>query len=249
MRCHTFSDVSELRAAVHFRSADDSVTADDLPAGLPIYPAYIDGRYANVQAIRKAHAKALVPTITVNGADPADIVDQENGDATPATAAHWTLGRIHAGKHPTEYFSVSALRANLVALHALGVGPGDVSFWTAHYTSVEHICNAKDCWAQYGWGALPFVPHIVGTQYDDKGAHGEHYDRSVFLPHWPGVDPAAPKPPKPAPRSFTTEETQGLEATTSFLAGIGAHTDPLDAAAAKLTTELIAAAKAAKAVK
>lgn len=185
------------RAAAHYRAADDSVTATDLPAGLPIYPAYVDGRYANAGQVRRAHPHALVPTITVNGRDPANVVDQENGDATPSTAAAWVKRRIRRGEHPTEYFSVASLLANLRELHARGIGPGDVSFWTAHYTGVPHICDKK-CWAPYGWGPLPFEPHIVGTQYDDKGAHGEHYDRSLFLTYWPGVDPA-PRHHKPAP--------------------------------------------------
>lgn len=178
-----------MRHAAHFRSGDDSVTAADLPHGVEIYPAYVDGLYANVKAVRKRFPHALVPTITVNGQNKADIVDQENGDATPAGAA----AAVKAGRVHTIYCSVSQIAANATALHKLGLGP-NIPIWTAHYTGKPHICTEKTCWEQYGW-RLPFKPLIVGTQYDDKGPKGEHYDRSLFVDYWPGVDPK----PKPAP--------------------------------------------------
>lgn len=178
-----------MREAAHTRSGADSVTAGDLPHGAAIYPAYVDGLYANVKAVRKRFPHALVPTITVNGTHKADIVDQENGDATPAGAA----AAVKAGRVHTIYCSVSQIAVNAAALHMRGLGP-NVPIWTAHYTGDPHICTEKDCWGQYGW-RLPFKPLIIGTQYDDKGPHGEHYDRSLFVDYWPGVDPK----PKPAP--------------------------------------------------
>lgn len=224
------------RAAVKVRFGADSVTTADLPGDAAIYPAYVDGRYANVEAVRKRFPRALVPTITVTGREKADVVDQERGDATAPQAAAAVKGGIVS----SIYCSVSELPAVCHALHALGIGP-KVPIWTAHYTGTAHICTEKACWGRYG--ALPFTPLIIGTQYDDKGPHGQHYDRSEFVAYWPGVDP------KPAHRSFTADETKGVEAAIAFFGGIAAHDVPLGKKAAELTHTLIEAARAAHAVK
>lgn len=183
-----------------YRIMTDSTTAADNPANVALVAGYTDGRYANLTALRKRYPHATIVTITVFGQGDADVVDRETGDASAATAAGWALGRAHAGAHPTIYLSVSQLRPVMLACQHVGLGAGDVSFWTAHYTGQSHMCSAN-CWKPYG--ALPFTPNIVATQYDDKGPQGQHYDRSLVAAYWPGVDPA------PAPARDGTKLSAG----------------------------------------
>lgn len=173
------------RALLRFMT--DSTTAADNPSSGTIVAGYVDGLYANVPALHKRYPHGTVVTITVNGRDDADVVDQENGDASPVTAAVWVRSQRKDGKHPTVYCSVAELRAVIAAMHAIGLCPDDASFWTAHYGTGAHMCTAARCWAQYG--ELAFTPRIVATQYDDKGPKGQHYDRSEVAAYWPGIDP------------------------------------------------------------
>lgn len=155
------------------RTAYDSVTPANLPAGGAIYPAYANGNYTNQAEVESRFPGVPVPGIDVLDAGIGIILDVESGDATPQSAPHWVVERRAAGVNPTVYCSESIWQTVINAFNAAGVP--QPNYWVAAYP---------------GGGA--FVPGgAVAHQYEDTGP----YDISVVLDYWPGVDPV----PNPLP--------------------------------------------------
>jgi hypothetical protein len=183
----------------------DSTSAHDVPADGDIYPAYVDGAFANYAAMRKRFPHKIVPRITVNGSTlDAEIIDRENGDASAATAARWAYNKHKRGEVGTIYVSESAWAECKAECAKLGLKNGtDVVYWIAWY-------------ADSGSAAIP--AGAIGRQFkspDGAGASVEkgHYDVSHFRAHWPGVDPE----PKPAvkvapPKNAPTAESKATDA-------------------------------------
>ena len=72
----------------------DSISVEDLPAGLPAYAGYVDGKWPTFGAVcRRFYPRAHCVSITVEGGN-ARICDCEAGDLTVRDAAKWTCARI-----------------------------------------------------------------------------------------------------------------------------------------------------------
>lgn len=180
-----------MTARIHIAYDDTSIGL--IPADAQWIGVYIDGRYVNVDAVRKAFPNAVVFTITALGAPGADFCDCESGDLTPAQAVTWVLSELKAGRTPGIYASVSTMIVVLGLLARVGVGRGQVILWTAHYTGVPHICSPSSC-AYPGFDAT-----ADGTQFTDT-ADGRSLDESEVTDRFLRIKPPAPKPkPKPAP--------------------------------------------------
>jgi len=182
------------------RTMQDSVNAHALLAGADLYAGYVDGRYANVAAIRARFPHTRVVSITVlGGHTEADVVDIETGDCTPTSGAEWALWRHRNGHHPTLYCNTSTRPAVEAACKHLGLElHRDYEVWEAHYDNVA---------------ALP--AGAVAKQYRDHGPHGENVDMSVVADHWPGVDP----PLAPLPAWYH----RGLDVRRPFMHGPDVH--------------------------
>jgi hypothetical protein len=154
----------------------DSVTVKDIPQNARMVAGYVDGLYANVPALHTRFPNATVVTITVFGARGAHVIDCEPGDATPSTAAAWAKSEIDAGRKPTIYCMASQWTAVKLAVAKVGV-TGKVSYWIANYDNHPLI-----------------PPGAVAKQYANPPTSGGHYDLSVVVDYWPGVDPE-PSPP------------------------------------------------------
>ena len=147
----------------------DSVTVDCLPADATMIASYRDGRYANEAEVRRRFPDALVVTITVRGQSDADVIDCEQGDATPEEAAAWARRQLAKGKTPTIYCSVSSWGQVRQAVAAAGI-TGQVCYWIAHYDND------------------PTLPAgAVAKQYRNDVA--ANLDTSSVASYWPGVDP------------------------------------------------------------
>lgn len=144
----------------------DSVTAADIPADAPMVAGYANGIYAWSQADweRFATPRKVLITVTAdyNGAD---VLDVENGDATPADCNAWIHARQNAGYWaPTIYCEASAVPAVRQACAGL-----TYALWVAHYTGTPHQ-----------------EPSAVATQYADPATSGGHYDLSLVADDgWP----------------------------------------------------------------
>jgi hypothetical protein len=161
----------------------DSVTSADIPPGYPLVAYYVDGLYAWTVADRRRHQASRQVGIAVawQTAD-AQVLDVENGDATPEQAVGWSQTRRAMGHQPVIYCNQSTLAAVEAAFHAKSVGLP--AFWIALWDGVA---------------SLP--PQWLAKQYANPTITGGHYDLSVVSDgYWEGVDPAPPAPaPAPAP--------------------------------------------------
>jgi hypothetical protein len=163
----------------------DSVTVADLPPDGDGYLGYVDGPYRNYEAVRARFPGRPVASVTVTGTSDANVCDCETGDLTPSQAAGWAKRQLAAGKLPTIYCNASTWPAVKQAVATAGLTPrmGD------RYLIAEYP----------GPGAKPdpTIPAgAIGHQYlgSPEGGSPGHYDVSVVVEYWPGVDPVPPKP-------------------------------------------------------
>lgn len=175
----------------------DAVTASHIPAGAALVAGYVNGKYANIPALRARFPRAVIVGISVSASANAGVVlDVERGDATAAQAPAWVKMRRRAGFDPTVYCSASVLADVVAAFRHADVDQ-------------PHYWIAK-------WDNNPSIPAgAVAKQYENTPG----YDISSVAAHWPGVDPA-PAPPKPAPPAHTTTY-KVVEGDT--LSGIAVH--------------------------
>lgn len=170
----------------------DSVTPADLPAGADAYAGYVNGRYANVAAIRERFPRAHLLSIAVTVGADADCLDVEPGDATIPEAPAWVRRQQSRGvSRPVVYISASQAAALEHALSGAGIPRGSYRLWTAHYDAGKHFCGPRTC----GFG----VSQADGTQWFNSDAKG--YDESVLADNFFGAVP----PPRPAPGTSPTE--------------------------------------------
>ncbi len=155
-----------------------------LPAGLGITAGYVTGSgsvpwsaeqwAAHPDAIRIDQSPQDTPAD-----ETADVLDYENGAATLADVAPWSLAARAAWaraarpgqRHPAIYASSSNLTAvcnALAAAHVTGVG-----LWVADWT------NSRDAAAALLEASSGPYP-VIGVQYASKG----EYDADVFLLDW-----------------------------------------------------------------
>ena len=159
---------------------------------------YVNGLYAWTQAEWDLfpHAKHVTISITAS-ANAGDVLDVENGDATPAQTEGWIRMRKSAGYYrPTIYCSRS-----VIPEVRQGTGPyilgRDYDIWAADWTGSPHEVTA------------PGSPSATccATQYEST----EEYDVSaVYDSGWPHRTQSAPQPQPTKPPA----EPTGLRATS-----------------------------------
>lgn len=159
------------------RTMYDSVTADSIPVSATMVAGYVDGRYANIPAMRTRFPHARIVEIAVfHTTDDGQVLDVETGDATPAQSVSWVQMRRRAGADPSVYCNTSVLPSVITEFKNAGVS--QPHYWIAHWDNVA---------------TLP--AGAVAKQYADSKMVGHEYDVSVVVDYWPGVDPK----PIPAP--------------------------------------------------
>ena len=96
----------------------DSIPADQLPAGDSFaYAGYMDGEWADYDAIRARFPHAHVLSIAVFASHDADCLDIESGDATPDEAAGWYERQKARGvERPCLYASADAMEQEVVPI-------------------------------------------------------------------------------------------------------------------------------------
>jgi hypothetical protein len=179
---------------------------------------YINGYYAWTRAEWDLfpHANHVTISITAS-ANAGDVLDVENGDATPAQTEAWIAMRKSAGyDRPTIYCSRS-----VIPEVRLGTGPyilaRDYDIWVADWTGSAHEVTA------------PGAPSAscCATQYESTA----DYDVSaVYDSGWPHRTQSSAKPPltkPPAAPADVRATTVAPTAMTLAWNGVAGATDYL----------------------
>jgi hypothetical protein len=204
-----YDGVRSLAAGIHHSFPNAAMVA-----------GYDNGLYAWTTAEWNLFPHAVKVHISITAsANTGDVLDVEQGDATPAQAKAWIEMRKRAGLYrPTIYCSRSVIPAVRQATGNLVLGR-DYDIWAADYTGQPHQVVA------------PGTPSALcaATQYINTTG----YDASVVYddgwPHRSAPKPPAPKPdPAPAPASQPKEtpemiilRTKVNGAVVTFLYGAG----------------------------
>lgn len=174
-----------------------NIAAD--PPGAAAYAGYVDGRFANFQALKARFPHARLLSIAVFSADDAECLDVEPGDATSAQIFAWFKRQEKRGVwRPCIYSSVSNWDSIFATMAANGFARASFRAWSAHYTLTPHICGPASC-------GLVRTP-VDATQYTDR-ALGRSLDESECLDDFFG---ATPPPPPPPPNNWTAKVIQNL---------------------------------------
>jgi peptidoglycan hydrolase-like protein with peptidoglycan-binding domain len=173
----------------------DSIDPAQIPAGATAAAGYVDGEWADFDAIKARFPDANVLSIAVFPADDADCLDIETGDATPSDAAAWYERQRGRGvARPCLYADASTMASKIIPIlqAAGGMDRASVRLWSAHYTYERHICGPSSC------GATSI--DMDGTQFTDAaaGAAGD-LDESLLLASFFDGQPAPTPAPVPSP--------------------------------------------------
>jgi hypothetical protein len=160
------------------RTMYDSVTASDIPASAAMVAGYDTGPYAWSSADWNRFPDVPHVHIDTQASPPntGQVLDVEEGDATPAQAPGWVVQRRAAGADPTIYCNASTWPAVIAAFRSAGVA--QPHYWIAKYDNVPSPMPSRE-----GITA-------VAKQYADPGTHGRgHFDLTSVPGYWPGIDP------------------------------------------------------------
>lgn len=172
----------------------DDVNAALIPSGAGYVAYYVDGIYANLNAVKARFPHAALVSIAVRSADDADALDVENGDATIADIYGWLKRQLARGvERPVIYISAGQVDLMMQTMNANGFQRSEYRIWSAHYTGSPHICGPSTC------GEIKTTV-ADWTQYTDR-ADNSSLDESL-LSDEPVFTAAKPAPaPVPAPAS------------------------------------------------
>jgi LysM repeat protein len=184
------------------RTMYDGVTPSRIPASATMVAGYVDGKFANIPALRARFPHATVVEIAVSHTTRAQVLDVETGDATPAGAVQWCTQTMAATPNTelTVYCNESTWPAVKAAFAAAGVTPPQ--YWVARYGSST---------------AIP--AGAVALQHTNTAG----YDVSAVADHWPGVDGKATAPSKTPPKAPAKGGTYTVKDGDSMSAIAAAH--------------------------
>lgn len=170
----------------------DGVNPNGLPNGSLMVAGYVDGRYANMTKMIARFPHAVHVGIAVSHTtDDGQVIDVENGDATPEGAVSWVQMRRRAGADPTVYCNYSTwaqIRGAFKSAHIV-----EPHYWIAEWD-----------------GHAALIGGAVAKQY----ANGKNYDSSIVADNWPGVDgvkkPVPVTTPAPIKSAYIVKEGDTL---------------------------------------
>lgn len=163
------------------RTMYDSVNVNDIPLATDLAAVYFNGKYACTDQQFEARFGSLTKRvlIDVNGREPAcDVLDVENGDATPETAALWVDDKNAMGQTGTVYCARDSIEAVWAACKG-----------HSYYLWVATL----DGTLTWNGALLQDVAGVVAVQFEGSLQTGINADRSVvFDASWPKVAAASP---------------------------------------------------------
>ncbi|GGU50919.1 hypothetical protein GCM10010211_14390 [Streptomyces albospinus] len=155
------------RQAAMTRIMYDAVTPKEIPSGATMVAGYADGTFANLKEMAARFPHATRVSIAVSHLTKAQVLDVEQGAASPDGAVLWCTQTMASTPNEdlTVYCSVSEQPAVRAAFRKAGVT--EPNYWVAHFDGVATIPA----------GAL-------AKQYENTPG----FDKSVVADHWPGMD-------------------------------------------------------------
>ena len=130
----------------------DSVTPSNIPANATMVAGYTSGNWPTYPTLVKQFPKATVVSIAVNAMQNAQVLDVEQGDATPTDVPGWLFRQRARGITPVVYCSVAAWPAVQDACKTARIAPP--LWWSADWTGRAHL-----------------TPGAVATQWADGTAN------------------------------------------------------------------------------
>lgn len=190
----------------------DDITLSELPSGPYAYAGYVNGGFANFDALKAKFPHSVLLPIAVSANVDAECLDVETGDATIAQIFGWYSRQVHTNKvyRPVIYTQAGNLSHLYATMTANGIKRGAYRVWSAHYGAGMHICGPGTCGFSLGGGQAD------GTQWTDV-ALGRSLDESVLLPSF------FAGPPKPAGATQPTAVHASARYTNATIAWTGAR--------------------------
>lgn len=175
-----------------FRTMYDSVEVAAIPSDAKVVAGYVDGIYANIRSMQRRFPNAVVVRIAVSArTNDGHVLDVETGDATPAEAVSWVRMRRLGGYDPTVYCNMSLWPVVRKAFR-------DANEPEPHYWIAQ-------------WDGNATIPAgVVAKQYADSAMVGHHYDKSIVVDSWPGVDAHNNPRPVPSDAFYTVQKGDTL---------------------------------------
>lgn len=161
----------------------DSTASADIPSSAEAVAGYANGQFAWSRADwdRWSHVPTL--SIDVLNEGVGNVLDVEQGDATPADAPAWLAGARKRGiALPTIYCNLATFSSVISEFLRQGVPQG--AYWIADWTG----------------GAHQVSPPASAVQFADPASSGGHYDTSVVFDLRILRPPAALLTPPPGPQ-------------------------------------------------
>lgn len=149
---------------------DSTNIADEPSADLVAY--YIDGRYATSEAAVRARFPNAIPVaISAIGTNQGIVGDVEPECMSIPQSIGWVQLRRRAGFDPSLYVN-----------ETYGWNPCKAAFAQAGVPQPH--------WWVADYDGIPIIPvGAVAKQYENPSLTHGHFDLSVALDYWPGVDP------------------------------------------------------------
>lgn len=117
----------------------DSVEVAQIPSTAEAAAGYVGGDFPTFHDLQLRFPKRKLVSMAVNTSEEADVLDVENGDATPEEAPAWCRRRKARGARPKLYANLSTMPAVKACLKAAGIPLADVDLWVAHYDGLAVI--------------------------------------------------------------------------------------------------------------
>jgi hypothetical protein len=157
----------------------DSVVASRIPLNTDVVAGYADGFYEWSASDWARFPNAVHLTIAVHAVHAADVLDVEQGDATPAEVPGWCDRFSRPGRRaPTIYCNLSSWPACKAA-----AGARRVDWWIATLNGLPTVGG---------------IPGAVAEQFVQHTDPVFHYDESVIYDlTWVDFAPAPPAPTPP----------------------------------------------------
>lgn len=164
-----------LRALSAPRLQYDSVSVANIPHDAKAAAFYVDGRYANENAVKGQAPHARYTSIAVFASGVADCLDIEPGNASVSEAAGWyrKMRELRPKRKPIFYIGAANADELVAALRNSGIKRESYILWTAHYGTGKHLCGEGSC--PYGRAA----GKVDATQFT---TNNETLDESVCRP-------------------------------------------------------------------
>jgi hypothetical protein len=122
---------------MNYRKLYDSVNIDHLPKDGDVYAGYVAGNWPTYVPLMTKFPHKRVVSIAVQANQDAQVLDIEQGDATPDQAPEWVNRQRKLGRgRPTIYCSRSLYPEVVAALQKAHVAMPD--FWIADWTGTPH---------------------------------------------------------------------------------------------------------------